>query len=417
MRAIYQGSVCTIAATAASNSQEGCFWGRSLCVIQHCIVHIDLEGLLPGDYILELENYRDRILEESPLLQRAWAFQERVLSPRVLHFGKTQFIWECLELEACEKYPGGINGVDKLPVSLSAFHKGKYTPILETSMTSTRLATAEQETPNPILSVNKILKIWWSFVLHYSKGSLTKPRDKLVAIAGLARLVASLIDSDYLAGLWRTDLPGALLWRIRDGMQSNGKPPERPLPYRAPSWSWPSVDGELRQWGAGPWGADPWGCERRFGDAEIIEAHVHPVTDDRFGQICGGAIRLRGLLRTVSAYDCAGKRGLAFADESRILGVVSFDCESDILGTSLHLIIICSDPDASGPANSTLVYGLILRPTGHRPGEFRRVGLASVWKDGLGLADSIEWIEGLGNKEWLEYEECNDQSRYTITII
>lgn len=32
-----------------------------------------------------------------PLLQRAWGFQERMLSPRVLHFAREELIWECQE--------------------------------------------------------------------------------------------------------------------------------------------------------------------------------------------------------------------------------------------------------------------------------------------------------------------------------
>lgn len=244
-------------------------------------------------------------------------------------------------------------------------------------MTSTRLATAEQESTKPILSANEILSIWWRLVLQYSKGALTKPRDKLVAVAGLARLVALLIDSDYLAGLWRTDMPYALLWEIKHRRQSNGKPSERPLPYRAPSWSWASVGGE----------------------------------------ISGGSVRLRGLLRTISLDSRAGLWALAFSDESPIDSadcVVSLDCESDILGTSLHLMVIRSDPDGSPFSN---VYVLILQPTGHRLGVFRRVGYASVSSGDLSVTELIQWIAGRGNKEWLEYEECNAENRYTIAII
>lgn len=116
MGAIYQGSVCTIAATAASNSQEGCFRERPPWLVQHCIVHIDLEGLFLGDYILEFPTYWDGILKGSPLFQRAWVLQERVLSPRFLHFGKTQLIWEGLELEAFEKYLTVLS--DSMPCQL-----------------------------------------------------------------------------------------------------------------------------------------------------------------------------------------------------------------------------------------------------------------------------------------------------------
>jgi hypothetical protein len=37
-----------------------------------------------------------------PLLKRAWVFQERLLSPRLLHFSFGELIWECRHVSACE---------------------------------------------------------------------------------------------------------------------------------------------------------------------------------------------------------------------------------------------------------------------------------------------------------------------------
>lgn len=38
-----------------------------------------------------------------PLLRRAWAFQERILSPRIIHFGDTQLYQECFTETKTEK--------------------------------------------------------------------------------------------------------------------------------------------------------------------------------------------------------------------------------------------------------------------------------------------------------------------------
>ena len=35
-------------------------------------------------------------------------FQERLLSSRILHFGREQLYWECNELSACESQPNGF---------------------------------------------------------------------------------------------------------------------------------------------------------------------------------------------------------------------------------------------------------------------------------------------------------------------
>ncbi|KAG9197096.1 hypothetical protein G6514_002460 [Epicoccum nigrum] len=57
-------------------------------------------------------------------------------------------------------------------------------------------------------------------------------------------MLAPLYKSDYVAGLWVKDLVRLLAW-YKD---TATKPPTRDAltPYRAPTWSWASVDGEIR---------------------------------------------------------------------------------------------------------------------------------------------------------------------------
>jgi hypothetical protein len=65
-------------------------------------------------------------------------------------------------------------------------------------------------------------------------------KDKLLAIGGVASTIG--IRSEYLAGLWKDDLPRQLLWttdgRIR-GVHS------RPRKYQAPTWLWASLNGKV----------------------------------------------------------------------------------------------------------------------------------------------------------------------------
>ena len=49
-----------------------------------------------------------REVSQSPLGRRAWVVQERLLAPRVIHFGANQLFWECNGLKACELYPNGL---------------------------------------------------------------------------------------------------------------------------------------------------------------------------------------------------------------------------------------------------------------------------------------------------------------------
>ena len=95
---------------------------------------------------------------------------------------------------------------------------------------------------------------WFETVEDYSKRKLTKSKDKLIALSGLAH---SYYEGEspsgssyktftggrwgkYAAGLWEADMPSALLWRTLIWRTQSA---QRSLEYRAPSWSWASVDG------------------------------------------------------------------------------------------------------------------------------------------------------------------------------
>lgn len=56
---------------------------------------------------------------------------------------------------------------------------------------------------------------WANVVQIYGKCSVTKPEDRLIAIAGVAKSIKPLLDDEYLAGLWKKDLPYNLVWFIR----------------------------------------------------------------------------------------------------------------------------------------------------------------------------------------------------------
>lgn len=51
---------------------------------------------------------QQRELNHAPLNQRAWVLQERLLAPRVLHFGPEQLTWECKEIDCAESFPAGF---------------------------------------------------------------------------------------------------------------------------------------------------------------------------------------------------------------------------------------------------------------------------------------------------------------------
>ena len=84
-----------------------------------------------------------------------------------------------------------------------------------------------------------IFEVWFWTIHTYSLGVLTVASDKLVALSGMAQEFSTLIGGRYLAGIWETEICRQLGWAIMDSVAT------RPSTYRAPSWSWASIDGKV----------------------------------------------------------------------------------------------------------------------------------------------------------------------------
>jgi hypothetical protein len=88
----------------------------------------------------------------------------------------------------------------------------------------------------------EVLDRWQAIIEAYSKCSLTMERDKLPAIAGVAKVLGCQEDRGrYLDGLWEKDFFKQALWWV----WSNRENVRKPKQYRAPSFSWASVDAEI----------------------------------------------------------------------------------------------------------------------------------------------------------------------------
>ncbi|KAF7947922.1 hypothetical protein EAE96_008993 [Botrytis aclada] len=147
---------------------------------------------------------------DGPLASRAWAYQERLLGRRVLLFNSAELLWECKEVWRCECGVGDNKG--------DSTHIYNLHHWLEVNRKHTEL----------------IYRCWrLQIVAYYASKRLTQPGDRLPAISGIAEIFRLQLEDDYLAGLWRRDLPQGLLWRTFTCYPSG-----LPSRYRAPSWSW-----------------------------------------------------------------------------------------------------------------------------------------------------------------------------------
>jgi hypothetical protein len=104
---VYANSLLTLAATAASANSCGLNWDRNHLEVAPCRIHASWEDAKRCDIVCSETTGWQRHVESSALSERAWVVQERLLSPRTIHFAADQVYWECPSLRASEFLPRG----------------------------------------------------------------------------------------------------------------------------------------------------------------------------------------------------------------------------------------------------------------------------------------------------------------------
>jgi hypothetical protein len=283
MSSIYENSVCTFAAIASYNSQGGLFRDRLPGLDEPLIVHPTWPGSHPESIAcLPIYGERAEISIDggyAPLMLRGWAFQERLISRRVIFFCQTQIQFKCRELHQSDS----CLPTDKV--------HGTYHGSGDTDTWARSLRSKGSR-------FNKVdlFDLWNSTVSDYSECELSRYADKLPALSGLAKqfqdcLRIAGIEATYLAGLWRSDLPNGLLWMSSTNENLNHFKPRRSINYRAPSWSWASIDGLVGFWFSRPDDEDEYMIE-------ILSAATTSEMDP-VGPVIAAALVLRARLATV----------------------------------------------------------------------------------------------------------------------
>ncbi|PQE23112.1 heterokaryon incompatibility protein [Rutstroemia sp. NJR-2017a WRK4] len=341
MASVYRGAVLNISAAGAQNGTEGLFLTPSTFVTKFQIT-TSRRGF---SKTWTISNPPESI-SDTPLAKRAWALQERLLSPRSIHFTRTGLAWECKTGTANEISP----------------------QLLERKVTAAN---------------------WHEIVNLYTKAQLSHASDKLVAISGIARALLDRDTGGYLAGLWRNGLVTQLPWRCVNF--------QTPSVYRAPSWSWAAVEGEVRDIG---WDVRGLSGVGYFAVVDHTRSGVAMKGVDEFGEVVDGVLTLvcGGLLLgrfcTVEEGSAGMNRRLrVLSTERKVLkeyygynyALSSYiDDEVDVA----LLPLFSYKTDISGRVGveigegedesfCTCIRGLILRGTNAEAGEFKRVG--SFW--------------------------------------
>lgn len=359
MHQVYGNSICNIAASASRNPLEGLFRDRTaadlLPIIEtsftdrenHCISEFRRTPYIFANY------------ENLPLLRRGWVLQERILAPRVLHFGEHQLFWECDEKPLlCEAFENGIPGPP------SPWSPRPLRSVIRLSYQKRMIDT--------------VLELWFRVVRSYTRAHLTYDKDRFVAVYGIAQLFRQTGDT-YHYGCWDSRLVECLAWatdQFHDPVGRRGRPSEptefrRTNPIAAPSWSWMSVVG-------------PVSYVSYMHDTEqlILLSSVLSSSSDS-SHVSSGyhrnatSLRLRGPLLELRCRrrDLQQRSVGVYSDieANRNSDCIMLDVDDEHLGDgdTIYVMLLCVAPSATW----TTTYGIVLtQETGQVDVVYRRIG-------------------------------------------
>lgn len=398
MSDVYSGSWCNIAATRAEDSDSGLYAERDSDDIRGCIVEIPAsKNVLKVELDLYGSVEWENTVSKSPLMRRGWVLQEATLAPRTLHFGYDRLFWQCQSQKASEHCPLELQ-----------VHRMRY---------STNVPPEDEDDDKHFHGPSG----WANIVHKYTRCDLSFPaKDKLVAISGIAKKYGP--DDEYLAGLWRQDLLLQLTWRAFTGKGRKSGSTERPIEYQAPSWSWASINREIKY----SWRAST--LTRIQEVAKVISANVELISHDKFGQVADGKIRMQGSLAKIE-YDGAwatdgppinwdgyfirriwpdlhsSSEFVTYDRPENRTFPVDMDYPEDLLaGDIFYCMPIFYEREKSGGPQCT-VHGLVLERTRKARGQFFRRGTILFGEGKMGGSASV----------W-DLEDCCVQSEKIIPV-
>ncbi|MCJ1401641.1 hypothetical protein MMC11_004858 [Xylographa trunciseda] len=233
---IYASSVLNIAADSSRNCDDSILGRRHVAFPPIEITFKSHHHHINGTMFVRpcLDSWKAVLQYESNLSPRAWVLQESMLASRTLHFCKQQILWECRSLRIAESCLTPISA--PIP-GLRKVHNDDWSlnkQFLLFVIVKGEAGSAEKA--RDILYLQ-----WYTVVEQYSLRKLTVLNDKLPALASLACCFRDLLEDSYHCGLFGSDLHRGLLWQTQDRLSARYA-----TSYRAPSWSWASVDGPVK---------------------------------------------------------------------------------------------------------------------------------------------------------------------------
>ncbi|KAI0186563.1 heterokaryon incompatibility protein-domain-containing protein [Xylaria flabelliformis] len=191
---IFQGSILTIAAAQSSDTSEGCFPmteqvdpnnGALLQVRQQQTEKpVILARIYKGDL-------RQSSIQDSIISGRGWTLQEQLLSRRIVYCMKNDVHWQC---QACYKTQTGLefDAAEVFDLNLQIL-----APFVNSTVEENQQSYAD---------------LWRRIVENYSRRVFTYKTDKVPAIDGITKYMASVLNDTPILGLWKRTFGRDLAW-------------------------------------------------------------------------------------------------------------------------------------------------------------------------------------------------------------
>ena len=291
MGILYSNAFLTISAAASTDSTQGIFRPRSVSSIPP--VKIDpRDSDYTSLYVAQCSE-NTPFEKRQPIDSRAWCLQETTLSPRVLVYGTEMLGWLCDSTTDVEHGGSFDHEEDPCPPLLAPRlrHQIRHNPL--------KGAGGEFELSHYVAEKERATVRWPSIVNEFTRRKVTHESDRLPALSGLAKEIQLETGDEYLAGLWKRDLRYDLLWKVEVLFSDEDTEWKRPDKYRAPSWSWASIEGPVTLFlksNLAIQGPEMREEPQRF---RLLEANVDLVGLNPLGEVSGGYLKLHAGLKQV----------------------------------------------------------------------------------------------------------------------
>ncbi|KAF8452693.1 heterokaryon incompatibility protein-domain-containing protein [Boletus edulis BED1] len=347
MREIYRNTYLTINAACAQSTREGFLRRyRPQKVPDARIPYRCPDGSVGSVWIAKQmdtdipdasHSYWDEL---EPITYRGWCLQEKLLPPRSLVFASDTLKYFCqtetvnIGHALCEPSTGM-----RLPNAIYRPRVSRDSPLSEADQVTYRQA-------------------WLAVLFKYTLREISVPSDKLAALAGVAE---------------------------QFHLSSHGEPRPRPESYRAPSWSWASVDGLVEA---------EYSLERKLANevhlrkADILDCQVKLASEEApFAEVTDGILKLKGLMKQVVL---EGGRVLLKnqSQPSKHIGYVNLDAKEE-RPENVYVVLLAWD------ALGSFTVGIVVVTAGENQSRYRRIGRFVNDRE----LKNTGWLEGLSEQE------------------